>query len=47
VILFNLSGHGHFDLGAYQQYLSGSLVDYELPADRIRTSLEGLAALPA
>jgi tryptophan synthase beta chain len=47
VILFNLSGHGHFDLGAYQQYLSGALQDYELPADRIRTSLEGLAALPA
>ena len=27
VILFNLSGHGHFDLAAYQAYLSGNLVD--------------------
>ena len=28
-ILFCLSGHGHFDLSAYQQYLAGSLVDYD------------------
>jgi tryptophan synthase beta chain len=27
VILFNLSGHGHFDLGAYEAYLSGKLED--------------------
>ncbi len=35
VILFNLSGHGHFDLAAYEAYLAGSLQDYEyepLPA---------------
>jgi tryptophan synthase beta chain len=25
VILFNLSGHGHFDLGAYESYLSGTM----------------------
>lgn len=31
VILFNLSGHGHFDLSAYQAYNSGQLVDYEYP----------------
>lgn len=29
VILFNLSGHGHFDLSAYQKYLSGSMENYE------------------
>jgi tryptophan synthase beta chain len=29
VILFNLCGHGHFDLGAYEQYLAGNLVDLE------------------
>ncbi len=29
VILFNLSGHGHFDLAAYQSYLAGTLEDYE------------------
>lgn len=33
VILFNLSGHGNFDLAAYQEYLSGKLEDYEYPAD--------------
>ena len=32
VILFNLSGHGDFDLSAYQAYLSGKLLDYN---DRI------------
>jgi len=29
VILFCLSGHGHFDLSAYENYLSGKLQDYE------------------
>jgi len=29
VILFNLSGHGHFDLAAYEAYLAGRLEDYE------------------
>jgi tryptophan synthase beta chain len=28
-ILFNLSGHGHFDLAAYEAYLAGRLEDYE------------------
>ena len=32
VILFCLSGHGHFDLASYESYLSGKLVDYEFPA---------------
>ncbi|MGH3650577.1 MAG: TrpB-like pyridoxal phosphate-dependent enzyme [Acidimicrobiia bacterium] len=35
VILFNLSGHGHFDMAAYQAHLSGELVDYEHPQERI------------
>src|SRR6185295_3872868 len=30
-ILFNLSGHGHFDMAAYDAYLHGELEDYELP----------------
>jgi tryptophan synthase beta chain len=29
VILFNLSGHGHFDLAAYEAYLTGRLEDFE------------------
>ena len=32
VVLFNLSGHGHFDLSAYEAYNSGSLVDYDFAA---------------
>jgi predicted alternative tryptophan synthase beta-subunit len=31
-ILFNLSGHGHFDMSAYEAYLSGKLVDYDFAA---------------
>jgi tryptophan synthase beta chain len=42
VILFNLCGHGHFDLGAYERYLSGSLEDYEYPAERVAAALEHL-----
>ena len=43
VILFNLSGHGHFDLTAYERYLSGALEDFEYPSERVA---HALAALP-
>ncbi|MCD6291302.1 MAG: TrpB-like pyridoxal phosphate-dependent enzyme [Anaerolineae bacterium] len=36
VIIFNFSGHGHFDLSAYEAYLNGKLVDYEYPVEKIR-----------
>ena len=41
VILFNLSGHGNFDLTAYQAYLSGELddIDYPIDAEEIKTHL--------
>jgi tryptophan synthase beta chain len=42
VILFNLSGHGHFDLSAYNAYLSGKLEDYEYPEENILTLAERL-----
>jgi tryptophan synthase beta chain len=42
VIVFNNSGHGHFDLAAYDAYLQGKLVDYEYPEDLIKQSLEKL-----
>lgn len=42
-ILFTLSGHGHFDLGAYDEYLSGKLVDHEFPQKQME---EALAKLP-
>jgi len=46
VILFNLCGHGHFDLSAYERFLSGKLEDYEYPAEKVREALEALAGLP-
>jgi len=39
VILFNLSGHGHFDMAAYQAHFEGSLEDYEYPAERIAAAM--------
>jgi len=42
VILFNFSGHGHFDLAAYDEYLAGKLVDYEYPEEKVREALEYL-----
>ena len=42
-ILFNLSGHGHFDMAAYEKYFAGELADYEYPEAKIR---EALAHLP-
>jgi tryptophan synthase beta chain len=44
VILFNLSGHGHFDLAAYEAYHAGSLENFELAQQPID---EAMAALPA
>jgi tryptophan synthase beta chain len=44
-ILFNLSGHGHFDLAAYEEYLSGRMQDFDYPEADIRRALEGLQAL--
>ena len=42
VILFNLCGHGHFDLSAYERYLDGSLEDYEYPLEKVEAALAGL-----
>lgn len=42
VILFNLSGHGHFDLSAYEAFLSGNLEDYDHPEDAIQAALKKL-----
>ena len=42
-ILLALSGHGHFDLGAYDEFLSGNLKDYEYPEEKVK---EALAQLP-
>ncbi len=42
VIAFNLSGHGHFDMTAYEKYLAGQLVDYELPQQEIDRAIAEL-----
>ncbi len=49
VILFNLSGHGNFDMSAYDSYLKGNLEDYEYPAEAIAKSMQNLpkVELPA
>ena len=45
-ILFNLSGHGHFDMAAYESYLHGSLEDFELPEEEIQRALRAIEPLP-
>ncbi|MCZ2128533.1 MAG: TrpB-like pyridoxal phosphate-dependent enzyme [Anaerolineales bacterium] len=42
VILFNLSGHGNFDMTAYEAYLGGKLTDYEYPEEAIAESMSKL-----
>ncbi len=42
VIAFNLSGHGHFDMTAYESYLHGKLEDYEYPAAAVEEALHHL-----
>jgi tryptophan synthase beta chain len=39
VIAFNLSGHGHFDMSAYDAYLRGDLVDYDYPEEAIEVAI--------
>lgn len=46
VILFNWSGHGLVDLSAYDAYLSGKLVPYELPEEEIQRALKAIDGLP-
>ena len=42
IILFNLSGHGNFDMGAYEAYLAGELEDYEYPAEAVQKAMQHL-----
>jgi tryptophan synthase beta chain len=41
-ILFNLSGHGHFDMQSYIAYQAGKLENYEYPEEEIAMALAGL-----
>jgi len=45
-ILFNLSGHGHFDMTSYDRFFQGELEDYDFPADAIEESLAHLPKVP-
>ncbi len=40
VILFNFSGHGHFDIMAYKEYMEHGLVEYEYPDAKIQEALK-------
>jgi tryptophan synthase beta chain len=46
VILFNLSGHGHFDLGAYDAYLAGTLEDPEFAEQDMEDAIARLPEAP-
>ncbi len=43
---FNLSGHGHFDMGAYEQYFAGKLEDLEFSEADVRAALDRLPTAP-
>ncbi|MEJ2746492.1 MAG: TrpB-like pyridoxal phosphate-dependent enzyme [Anaerolineae bacterium] len=42
VIAFNLSGHGHFDMSAYEAYMKGGLQDYDYPQRAIEDAMKDL-----
>ncbi|MBP8000449.1 MAG: TrpB-like pyridoxal phosphate-dependent enzyme [Chloroflexi bacterium] len=42
VIAFNLSGHGHFDMTAYEAYLQGQLEDFAYPAEAVSEAMTHL-----
>jgi len=46
VILFNLSGHGHFDMSAYDAYLAGKLTNHKLHAEDVRKALTQIGEFP-
>ncbi len=45
VILFNLSGHGYFDMSSYDKYFSGELEDYAYPAEAVAEAMKAVPAL--
>jgi tryptophan synthase beta chain len=47
VIAFNLSGHGHFDLGGYEAYMHSKLPDYEYPQEQVAKAVADLPKINA
>ena len=45
VILTALCGHGHFDMGAYRDFLDGKLVDFDYPEQKVREAMEKIPVL--
>ena len=46
VILFNCSGHGHFDMAAYQAYFAGELIQHEFTGEMLEENIKELAEMP-
>jgi tryptophan synthase beta chain len=46
-ILFLLSGHGHFDMSAYEAFLSNNIQDLKLPQNEIDRAWEEIKSFPA
>jgi tryptophan synthase beta chain len=46
IIAFNLSGHGHFDMTAFEQYHHGKLEDYEYPVEAVEDAMKHLPKVP-
>jgi tryptophan synthase beta chain len=46
VILFNLSGHGHFDMQAYDDYLNGRLPEVEFREEDVAVSMRNVPDIP-
>jgi tryptophan synthase beta chain len=46
-ILFNLSGHGHFDMVSYQKYFAGELTDESYSESELAMALAGLPSVPS
>ena len=46
VILFNLSGHGNFDMTAYEAYFNGELENFEYPEEAVRAAMKSLPKVP-
>ena len=41
-VLTAMCGHGHFDMQAYSDFLSGEMVDYEFPAEKVKIAKESI-----
>ena len=45
-ILFNLCGHGNFDMTAYQAFFNGKLENFEYPEEAVKEAMKSLPKVP-